>query len=476
MNAAAVRQIVRVTWSLACIGLALLSPQPTRARAPVCLDPITKKEIPCTPKPGSGGEGLPGSAETNGRLCLAAYDDLNFNATQDPGEPLAGGGQVKVINLSTGATTLADLLSDGPQCLFLPGGAGYHGEGILAPGYVFTGAGTFDVHLETSGTIQILFATSRNAPSPTATLVPATKLPTTIPTTTPTNTARPTFTETLTLLLNPAIARSTETATAMASATPTSTASGQVIAIVDVPPPPAPEPPQPPGVFWPWLAGVGLGLLTAGIAGAGLATAAGRMGQTYRKESQPKTHRFAYTHSPAQDRLIQPAFSSHKPSQANDQLRPAGPTPGQPSNNSQDYQFALFRTVPAFNPWRLWVNLGALSLLVIGGGALGAAGVLGLAGALPLEWWPVSGLGLIAAVLSWRVNHLVQTLVARWQFQLPEVDDEVLIAFEPGGIQTPFVTGALWNDKDSDLFDNKHSPSKRKPESDSDDKRHSRYS
>ena len=39
-------------------------------------------------------------------------------------------------------------------------------------------------------------------------------------------------------------------------------------------------------------------------------------------------------------------------------------------------------------------------------------------------------------------------------FFLPEVDDEVLVAFEHGDPEHPFVMGALWNGKDKPPLDN----------------------
>jgi uncharacterized protein involved in type VI secretion and phage assembly len=45
----------------------------------------------------------------------------------------------------------------------------------------------------------------------------------------------------------------------------------------------------------------------------------------------------------------------------------------------------------------------------------------------------------------------VATLMAgngRGAYFLPEVDDEVLVAFEHGSVEHPFVIGALWNGKD----------------------------
>lgn len=43
----------------------------------------------------------------------------------------------------------------------------------------------------------------------------------------------------------------------------------------------------------------------------------------------------------------------------------------------------------------------------------------------------------------------------RGSFFLPEVDDEVLLAFEHGDIRYPYVVGSLWNGKDKTIHDNK---------------------
>ena len=42
----------------------------------------------------------------------------------------------------------------------------------------------------------------------------------------------------------------------------------------------------------------------------------------------------------------------------------------------------------------------------------------------------------------------------RGMFILPEVDDEVLVAFEQGDIRRPFILGSLWNGVDTPNFDN----------------------
>ena len=43
---------------------------------------------------------------------------------------------------------------------------------------------------------------------------------------------------------------------------------------------------------------------------------------------------------------------------------------------------------------------------------------------------------------------------SRGTFFLPEVDDEVLVAFEHGDLRFPYVLGALWNGKDTPPADN----------------------
>jgi uncharacterized protein involved in type VI secretion and phage assembly len=42
----------------------------------------------------------------------------------------------------------------------------------------------------------------------------------------------------------------------------------------------------------------------------------------------------------------------------------------------------------------------------------------------------------------------------RGAFYLPEVDDEVLLAFEHGDVRFPYVIGMLWNGKDTPRYDN----------------------
>ena len=67
------------------------------------------------------------------------------------------------------------------------------------------------------------------------------------------------------------------------------------------------------------------------------------------------------------------------------------------------------------------------------------------------------GLGRVKVKLPWLADDAesawarIATLMAgneRGSFCLPEVDDEVLVAFEHGDLRYPYVLGALWNGND----------------------------
>lgn len=66
------------------------------------------------------------------------------------------------------------------------------------------------------------------------------------------------------------------------------------------------------------------------------------------------------------------------------------------------------------------------------------------------------GLGRVKVSFSWSEEHesnwaAVATPMAgkdRGLYLLPEVDDTVLVAFENGSVEFPYVLGALWNGKD----------------------------
>ena len=74
------------------------------------------------------------------------------------------------------------------------------------------------------------------------------------------------------------------------------------------------------------------------------------------------------------------------------------------------------------------------------------------------------GLGRVKVRFPWREKEddshwaRIATLMAgneRGSFFLPEVDDEVLVAFEQGNIHHPYVIGALWNGQDKPPETNK---------------------
>ena len=69
-----------------------------------------------------------------------------------------------------------------------------------------------------------------------------------------------------------------------------------------------------------------------------------------------------------------------------------------------------------------------------------------------------SGMGRVKLRFPWRENesetHWARIAVAmagsdRGTYFLPEVGDEVLVAFERGDVRHPYVLGALWNGEDS---------------------------
>jgi uncharacterized protein involved in type VI secretion and phage assembly len=68
------------------------------------------------------------------------------------------------------------------------------------------------------------------------------------------------------------------------------------------------------------------------------------------------------------------------------------------------------------------------------------------------------GLGRVKVKFPWLANDAesawarIATLMAgkdRGTFLLPEIDDEVLVAFEHGDLRYPYIVGALWNGKDT---------------------------
>ena len=76
------------------------------------------------------------------------------------------------------------------------------------------------------------------------------------------------------------------------------------------------------------------------------------------------------------------------------------------------------------------------------------------------------GLGRVKVRFPWLASDAesawarIATLMAgnkRGSFFLPEVEDEVLVAFEHGDLRYPYILGALWNGKDKPPDTNKTS-------------------
>jgi uncharacterized protein involved in type VI secretion and phage assembly len=83
--------------------------------------------------------------------------------------------------------------------------------------------------------------------------------------------------------------------------------------------------------------------------------------------------------------------------------------------------------------------------------------ISGVVIALVKETKDPKGLGRVQITLPWRGNGddiywaKIATLMAgnnRGTFFYPEKEDEVLVAFEHGDIDRPYIIGALWNGKD----------------------------
>jgi uncharacterized protein involved in type VI secretion and phage assembly len=87
-----------------------------------------------------------------------------------------------------------------------------------------------------------------------------------------------------------------------------------------------------------------------------------------------------------------------------------------------------------------------------------AASIFGVAVAVVTNNQDPDGLGRVKLRFPWLSDEdesnwaRVATLMAgkdRGAFFLPEVDDEVLVAFEHGDVRLPYVVGALWNGQDT---------------------------
>jgi uncharacterized protein involved in type VI secretion and phage assembly len=91
-------------------------------------------------------------------------------------------------------------------------------------------------------------------------------------------------------------------------------------------------------------------------------------------------------------------------------------------------------------------------------GYASAASIFGVAVAVVTNNQDPDGLGRVKLRFPWLSDEdesnwaRVATLMAgkaRGAFFLPEVDDEVLVAFEHGDVRLPYVLGGLWNGQDT---------------------------
>jgi uncharacterized protein involved in type VI secretion and phage assembly len=99
------------------------------------------------------------------------------------------------------------------------------------------------------------------------------------------------------------------------------------------------------------------------------------------------------------------------------------------------------------------------------GGRGGAAGMRGVAVAVVTDTRDPEGLGRVRLTYPWRDADdesdwvRVATPMAgpdRGVYLPPEVDDEVLVAFEDGDLHHPYVLGALWNGRDAPPVEGGH--------------------
>jgi uncharacterized protein involved in type VI secretion and phage assembly len=97
-------------------------------------------------------------------------------------------------------------------------------------------------------------------------------------------------------------------------------------------------------------------------------------------------------------------------------------------------------------------------------GASQADRLFGVAVGLVTNTADPEGLGRVKVSLPWMADDVETTWARvaapmagseRGMFFPPEVDDEVLVAFEHGSPDAPYVLGALWNGKDLPPEDNK---------------------
>lgn len=97
-------------------------------------------------------------------------------------------------------------------------------------------------------------------------------------------------------------------------------------------------------------------------------------------------------------------------------------------------------------------------------GAAAGARLLGVVVGVVTNNQDPDGLGRVRVRLPWlsatEESHWARLAVPmggkdRGVYFLPEVDDEVLVAFEHGDLRLPYVLGALWNGQDTPPADNR---------------------
>jgi uncharacterized protein involved in type VI secretion and phage assembly len=103
--------------------------------------------------------------------------------------------------------------------------------------------------------------------------------------------------------------------------------------------------------------------------------------------------------------------------------------------------------------------LSELLQAVTGGAIESERHIYGVAVATVVSNNDLTGLGRVQLKLPWLPGHLPWARVASasagssaGSYFIPQVDDEVLVAFNHGNVTEPYVLGALWNGRDKPPF------------------------
>jgi uncharacterized protein involved in type VI secretion and phage assembly len=109
------------------------------------------------------------------------------------------------------------------------------------------------------------------------------------------------------------------------------------------------------------------------------------------------------------------------------------------------------------------MNLSFIASLLDGPVATSGSRIFGLVVGIVTNNQDPDGLGRVKVRFPWlsasEESHWARVATpmagaSRGMYFLPEVDDEVLVAFEQGDLRFPYVLGALWNGKDAPPADN----------------------